>query len=57
MLTFADEDRIEELKVILPTPDALKGFTMYPEEFEKVLLAVSIFNALAFFLLQLLATV
>jgi len=30
-----DEDRIKELKVILPTPEVLKGFTMYPEEFEK----------------------
>ena len=35
-ITLIDEDKIEELKSFLPTPELLKGLTMYPEEFEKV---------------------
>lgn len=33
----ADDSRLEELKATLPSPDKLRGFKMYPIDFEKVL--------------------
>ncbi|KAK2081552.1 E1 ubiquitin-activating protein, partial [Saguinus oedipus] len=32
-----DDSRLEELKAILPSPEKLAGFKMYPTDFEKVL--------------------
>ena len=52
-VSFIDEDKIEELKTFLPTPDVLKGFVLYPEEFEKVL-HMLIYNFNVFWLFQLL---
>ena len=36
-LLLADDDRLQELKAMLPTPESLSGFKMYPINFEKVL--------------------
>lgn len=33
----ADDSRLEELKATLPSPEKLRGFKMYPIDFEKVL--------------------
>ena len=38
LLLHKDDDRLKEIKDTLPAPELMKGSTMCPEEFEKVII-------------------